>query len=167
MSFLDDSSIPLPDTSPGPSVDVDLAKVKPMYDRIVVRRVEAISKTKGGIIIPETAKEKPIEGVVIAVGQGRYIAGSPELRPLVLKPGDLVLFPREAGNEVLLNDIEHLIMREDEVLSVVVRVKRDPHIELMSKLARLTDKEAEAALEALQPILDGVPTRKTNHLSPG
>lgn len=163
---IDDYGLPIPDRTPGPSVSAELAKVRPMYDRIVVRRVAALSRTKGGIIIPETAKEKPIEGIVVAVGHGRWVAGLPDLKPLVLQPGDVILFAKTAGHEVILNEVEHVIMREDEVLTVISRVVRDPVTELMSKIVRLTDKEAEAALVKLASILDAVPTRKTSHLEP-
>lgn len=141
-----------------------VSRVKPLYDRIVVRRVAAESRTKGGIIIPETAKEKPIEGIVVAVGQGRYIQGSPDLKPLVIKEGDHVLFSKVAGTEVIINEVEHLILREDEILSVVVRLKSDPILDLMNKVARMTDREAEAALKAISELLEAIPERKDHNL---
>lgn len=93
-------------------------KVRPLQDRIVVKRIEEESKTKGGIIIPDSAKEKPVEGEVIAVGSGKF-NDKGELRALDVKKGDRVLFGRYAGNEIKIDGIEHLILREDEILGVV------------------------------------------------
>jgi chaperonin GroES len=92
--------------------------LKPLHDRIVVQRVEEEEKTSGGIIIPDTAKEKPQEGKVIAVGQGK-LTDSGALTPLTVKAGDRILFSKYAGTEVKIEGVEHLIMREDDVLAIV------------------------------------------------
>ncbi len=92
-------------------------KIRPLQDRIVVRRLEGEEKTKGGIIIPDTAKEKPIEGKVVAVGNGR-VQKDGKVRPLEVKVGDTVLFGKYTGTEVRLDDVEHVILREDDVLAV-------------------------------------------------
>ena len=136
----------------------DVAKVKPMYDRIMVRRINALSRTKGGIIIPETAKEKPIEGIVVAVGHGKYVQGCSGLQPLVIKEGDRILFGKTSGTEVIVNEVEMLILREDEVLSIVLKVEDDPQVELMSFVTRLTDRESEAALLFVKQLTAGTTT---------
>jgi len=93
-------------------------KFRPLHDRVVVRRIEADQKTKGGIIIPDTAKEKPSEGEVIAVGPGgRDEAG--KLIPIDLKPGDRVLFGKWSGTEVKIDGEDLLIMKESDVMGVV------------------------------------------------
>ncbi|MEE9291659.1 MAG: co-chaperone GroES [Acidobacteriota bacterium] len=93
-------------------------KVKPLYDRILVRRVEAEEKVKGGIIIPDTAKEKPLEGKVVAVGAGRLDDDGKRIK-LEVKAGDRVLIGKYAGTEIRIEDKEHVIVREDEVLGVI------------------------------------------------
>jgi chaperonin GroES len=93
-------------------------KVRPLHDRLLVRRVEEEEKTKGGLIIPDTAKEKPQEGKVIAVGKGR-VAEDGKLRPLDVHKGDRVLFTKYAGSEIEVGGDEHLIIREDDVLAVL------------------------------------------------
>ncbi len=93
-------------------------KVRPLQDRIMVKRIEEEEKTKGGIIIPDTAKEKPIQGEVVAVGQGKR-DDSGNLIPLEVKVGDRVLFGKYAGTEVKINGEEHLIMREDDILGII------------------------------------------------
>jgi chaperonin GroES len=93
-------------------------KIRPLQDRVIVRRVEEEEKTKGGIIIPDTAKEKPIEGEVIAVGKGK-IADDGKLIKLDVKAGDRVLFSKYAGTEVKIDGEEHLIMREDDILGII------------------------------------------------
>ena len=92
-------------------------KIRPLQDRLIVKRVKEDEKTKGGIIIPDTAKEKPIEGEVIAVGNGKIQDG--KVQPLEVKKGDRVLFGKYAGTEVKLDGEEHLILREDDVLGVL------------------------------------------------
>jgi chaperonin GroES len=93
-------------------------KVRPLQDRILVRRVAEEEKTKGGIIIPDTAKEKPAEGEVIAVGNGKTNEKG-ELRPLVVKKGDRVLFGKYTGSDIKIDGVDHLILREDDVLGVI------------------------------------------------
>ena len=91
---------------------------RPLHDRILVRRIEAAEKTAGGIIIPDTAKEKPQEGEIIAVGPGARDE-SGKLTPLDVKVGDRILFGKWSGTEIKLNGEEHLIMREDDILGIV------------------------------------------------
>ncbi len=93
-------------------------KIRPLQDRIIVKRMEEEEKTAGGIIIPDTAKEKPQEGKVIAVGKGK-VGEDGKVQPLDVKPGDKVLFGKYAGTEIKLEGEEHLIMREDDLLGVV------------------------------------------------
>ena len=93
-------------------------KVRPLQDRLLVKRIEEEEKTKGGIIIPDTAKEKPQEGRVMAVGPGT-IADDGKLVPLSLAKGDRILFSKYAGTEIELDGEEHLIVREDDVLAVL------------------------------------------------
>ena len=93
-------------------------KVRPLQDRVLIRRVAEEEKTKGGIIIPDTAKEKPAEGEVIAVGSGKA-DDKGTLRPLQVKKGDRVLFGKYSGNEIKIDGIDHLILREDDILGVL------------------------------------------------
>jgi chaperonin GroES len=93
-------------------------KVRPLQDRILVRRVAEEEKTKGGIIIPDSAKEKPAEGEVIAVGSGK-VDEKGKLRPLAVKKGDRILFGKYSGNEIKIDNVDHLILREDDVLGVL------------------------------------------------
>ena len=93
-------------------------KIRPLQDRIIVRRVDEEETTKGGIIIPDSAKEKPQEGKVIAVGKGK-INEDGKLQPLDVKKGDKVLFSKYSGTEINIKGVEHLIIREDDVLGVV------------------------------------------------
>ncbi|MBW2221582.1 MAG: co-chaperone GroES [Deltaproteobacteria bacterium] len=93
-------------------------KIRPLQDRIIVKRIEEEEKTKGGIIIPETAKEKPMEGEVVAVGSGKILENGTK-QSLEVKAGDRVLFGKYAGTEVKIEDVEHLIMREDDILGVI------------------------------------------------
>ncbi len=95
-------------------------KVRPLGDRLVVRRVEEEEKTKGGIIIPDSAKERPLEGEVIAVGSGKRLEDGKTVA-LDVKAGDRILFGKYSGTEIKLEGIEHLILREDEVLGVIVK----------------------------------------------
>ncbi|HSD09548.1 MAG TPA: co-chaperone GroES [Candidatus Binatia bacterium] len=92
-------------------------RVKPLHDRIIVKRLEEDEKSKGGIIIPDTAKEKPQQGKVIAVGPGKREDG--KVLPLDVKAGDRVLFGKYSGTEFKLDGEEHLILREDDVLGVI------------------------------------------------
>jgi chaperonin GroES len=93
-------------------------KVKPLHDRVIVKRTEGEEKTKGGIIIPDTAKEKPIEGKVVAVGNGKILENGKTL-PMQVKPGDKVLFGKYAGNEIKIDGEEHVIMREDDIIAIL------------------------------------------------
>ena len=93
-------------------------KIKPLQDRILVKRVEEESRTKGGLIIPDSAKEKPAEGVVIAVGEGK-LGDDGKRMPLTVKVDDRVLFAKYAGTEIKINDEEHLVMREDDILGII------------------------------------------------
>src|SRR5262249_25950046 len=94
-----------------------MAKLTPLHDRVLVRRVAEAETARGGIIIPDTAKEKPQEGVVVAVGKGKREKG--ELHALDVKEGDRVLFGKYSGNEVRIDDEELIIMREEEILGVL------------------------------------------------
>jgi chaperonin GroES len=93
-------------------------KIRPLQDRILVKRIEEEETTKGGIIIPDTAKEKPQEGKIVAVGKGK-VAEDGKVTPLDVKKGDKILFSKYAGTEVNIEGEEHLIIREDDVLGVV------------------------------------------------
>ena len=90
-------------------------KFRPLHDRVVVKRIDAEEKTKGGIIIPDTAKEKPQEGEVVAVGAGKIEKG--ERIPLDVKVGDRILFGKYSGSEIKVDDEEYLILREEEILA--------------------------------------------------
>jgi chaperonin GroES len=92
--------------------------IRPLHDRVLVKRVQEEEKTKGGIIIPDSAKEKPIEGKIIAVGNGKLLEDG-SVRKLEVKKGDRVLFGKYSGTEVKIDGEEHLIMREDDILGVV------------------------------------------------
>ena len=89
-----------------------MSKFRPLHDRLLVKRVQAEEKSKGGIIIPDSAKEKPIEGEVIAVGNGK-------VRSLEVKPGNRILFGKYTGTEIKVDGVEHVILREDEVLGIL------------------------------------------------
>ena len=94
-------------------------KIRPLQDRVIVRRLEdSVEKTKGGIIIPDTAKEKPQHGKIIAVGKGK-VNDDGKLTPLDVKVGDKILFGKYSGSEIKLDGEEHLIMREEDILGVV------------------------------------------------
>jgi len=93
-------------------------KIRPLHDRVIVKRMEGEEKTKGGIIIPDTAKEKPVEGKVIAVGSGKVLEDGKKV-PLQVKEGDRILFGKYSGTEVKIDGGEHLIMREDDIIAIV------------------------------------------------
>jgi len=93
-------------------------KVKPLHDRVIVKRVEEEEKTKGGIIIPDTAKEKPVEGKIVAVGDGK-VQEDGKKTPLEVKKGDRVLFGKYAGTEIQIDGEEHLIMKEDDIIAII------------------------------------------------
>ncbi len=93
-------------------------KVKPLQDRVIVKRIEEDETTKGGIIIPDTAKEKPIEGKVVAVGGGKLL-DTGKKQPLEVKNGDKILFGKYAGTDIQIEGEEHLIMREDDIIAII------------------------------------------------
>ncbi|MEG1610163.1 MAG: co-chaperone GroES [Bilophila sp.] len=92
--------------------------LKPLNDRVLVKRLESEEKTAGGLYIPDTAKEKPSRGEIVAAGPGKH-AEDGKLVPMAVKTGDLVLFNKYAGTEVKLDGIEHLVMREDDILAII------------------------------------------------
>jgi len=93
-------------------------KVRPLQDRVIVKRIAEEEKTRGGIIIPDTAKEKPGEGEVVAVGSGKA-DDKGKIRPLDVKKGDRVLFGKYSGSEIKVDGVDHIILREDEILGVL------------------------------------------------
>jgi chaperonin GroES len=93
-------------------------KIKPLYDRILVKRLEEQSKTAGGLYIPDSAKEKPLEALVVAVGAGK-VQENGSLRKLEVKAGDKILFSKYSGSDIKIDGTEHLILREDDVLAVL------------------------------------------------
>ncbi len=93
-------------------------KIRPLQDRVIVERIEEEERTKGGIIIPDTAKEKPQEGKIIAVGKGK-VSDDGKVLPLSVKAGDRILFGKYSGTEIKLNGNEYLIMREEDILGIV------------------------------------------------
>jgi chaperonin GroES len=93
-------------------------KIRPLYDRILVKRIEEQNKTAGGLFIPDTAKEKPQEALIVAVGNGKVLEDG-TLRKLEVKAGDKVLFSKYSGNEIKIDGTEHLILREDDILAVI------------------------------------------------
>ena len=93
-------------------------KIRPLSDRIVLKRIEQESKTKGGLFIPDTAKEKPVEGLVVAVGNGKVLKNG-KIRTPAVKEGDRVLFGKYSGTEVKLDGVEHVIVNEDDVLGIM------------------------------------------------
>ena len=93
-------------------------KIKPLHDRVIVSRIEEQETTKGGIIIPDTAKEKPAEGKIVAVGDGKTLENG-EKQALAVKVGDRVLFGKYAGTDINIEGEEHLIMREEDIIAIV------------------------------------------------
>ncbi|HEX3694227.1 MAG TPA: co-chaperone GroES [Polyangia bacterium] len=93
-------------------------KIRPLYDRILVKRIEEQAKTAGGLFIPDTAKEKPMEAVIVAVGNGK-IQEDGSLRKLEVKAGEKILFSKYSGNEIKIDGTDHLILREDDILAVI------------------------------------------------
>ncbi|EGB16421.1 Chaperonin Cpn10 [Pseudodesulfovibrio mercurii] len=93
-------------------------KLKPLNDRVLVKRLETEEKTAGGIYIPDSAKEKPMKGEVVAVGPGKLDEDGKRVKPTV-KTGDIVLFAKYAGSEISIDGEEHLVMREDDILAIV------------------------------------------------
>lgn len=95
-----------------------MTTVRPLQDRVLIKRIAEEEKTKGGIIIPDTAKEKPQEGVVVAVGTGRLLENG-KIFPLHVKKGDRILFGKYSGTEIKIDGFEHLILKEDDILGTV------------------------------------------------
>ena len=93
--------------------------IQPLHDRVIVKRIEEEEKTKGGIIIPDTAKEKPQEGMITAVGSGRIEGEGKKKIPLDVKKGDRVLFSKYAGSEITIAGEEHLIMKEEDIIAII------------------------------------------------
>lgn len=93
-------------------------KVKPLYDRVLIKRTEVKEEQRGGIIIPDSAKEKPMEGKIVSVGAGR-VQKDGSIQKLSVKKGDTILFGKYAGTEIKINDVEHVILKEDEILGIV------------------------------------------------
>src|SRR5690606_21875326 len=100
------------------SKNMSKVKFRPLHDRVLVRRIEASAKTAGGIIIPDTAKEKPMEGEVVAVGTG-HVNDNGEVRPLDVKAGDKIIFSKWAGTEVNLNGEDLMVMKESDIIGIV------------------------------------------------
>jgi chaperonin GroES len=98
--------------------EMEPMNIRPLHDRIIVKRLQEEEKTAGGLYIPDTAKEKPVEGKIIAVGTGKLLEDGTVRKPEV-KPGDKVLFAKYSGSEVKIDGEEHLILREDDLLAVV------------------------------------------------
>lgn len=95
-----------------------MMKIRPLQDRILVKRLSEEEVTKGGIIIPDTAKEKPMEGKVVAVGKGKVLEDG-KIQPLDVKVGDRILFAKYSGSDIKIEGEEHLILREDEILGII------------------------------------------------
>ena len=93
-------------------------KLRPLHDRVIVKRLEEEAKSSGGIIIPDTAKEKPQEGKIIAVGKGKILDNG-KVSPMAVKKGDRILFGKYSGTDIKIDGEEHLIMREDDILAIV------------------------------------------------
>jgi chaperonin GroES len=92
---------------------------RPLYDRILVKRIDATQTTSGGLFIPESAKEKPMEAEVVSVGKGRRLKGNDAYHPVALEAGQRVLFGKYTGDEVKLDGVEHIILREEDVLAII------------------------------------------------
>jgi chaperonin GroES len=97
-------------------------KARPLQDRVILKRIEEAQTVKGGIIIPDTAKEKPMEGEVVSAGPGKMMEDG-KRSPITVKPGDRVLFGKYSGTEITIDDEEYVIMREEEILAVLVKEK--------------------------------------------
>ena len=111
-------------------------KIRPLQDRIVVKRLEGEKQTKGGIIIPDSAKEKPIEGKVVAVGNGKVLKDG-KVRPVDVKVGDTVLFGKYSGTEIKIDGEEHVLLREDDVLAVTASARASTPFRIWRRAARL------------------------------
>lgn len=93
-------------------------QVRPLYDRVLVKRLEETAKSRGGLFLPESAKEKPFEGIVLAVGQGR-VNDAGEIRPLSVKKDDRIMFRKFGGNEIKVDGEELIVLREDDILGII------------------------------------------------
>jgi chaperonin GroES len=93
--------------------------IKPLYDRVLVKRLQVEDKTPGGVVIPDVAREKPLRGVVIDVGSGRTLDDG-KVRPIEVKPGDQVVFGADAGDDIVLDEVDHVILSAEEILAKVV-----------------------------------------------
>lgn len=93
-------------------------KIRPLHDRVIIKRVEEETKSAGGIVIPDTAKEKPVRGKIVAIGKGKLLENG-DIRPLDVQVGNVVLFGKYAGTEVKVNDEELLVLREEDIMGVV------------------------------------------------
>jgi chaperonin GroES len=93
-------------------------KIRPLHDRVVVKRLEEERTSPGGIVIPDSAAEKPIQGEVIAIGNGKLLENG-DVRPLDVKKGDRILFGKYSGNEVKIDGVEYLVLREDDIMGVI------------------------------------------------
>jgi chaperonin GroES len=93
-------------------------KIRPLHDRVIVKRLESETKTAGGIVIPDSAAEKPVQGKIVAVGKGKILEGG-EVRPLDVKVGDKILFGKYSGTEVKVDGEELVVMREEDVMAVI------------------------------------------------
>ena len=93
-------------------------KIRPLHDKVLIKRINEEEKTKGGIIIPDSAKEKPMEGQIVAVGNGKRLEDG-KVVPLQVKAGDRILFAKYAGTEIKIDGVEHMILGEDEILGIV------------------------------------------------
>jgi chaperonin GroES len=116
-----EAPIPTPHGTPDTGVLIgrrQTVKIRPLQDRLIVKRVAEENKTKGGLFIPDTAKEKPLEGHVLAVGNGKVLEDG-KVRPLDIKAGDTILFSKYAGTEIKIDGEDHLILREEDVLGVI------------------------------------------------
>jgi chaperonin GroES len=116
---LNDETVPRLKSVINPLLEVFVMNIRPLYDRIVVKRIEGdVEKTSGGLFIPESAKEKPQEGEVFAVGKGKRLEDG-KVVALDVQKGDRILFGKYSGSEIKLDGIEYLIMREDEILGIL------------------------------------------------
>ncbi len=95
--------------------------IRPLYDRVVVKRIEEATRSRGGLFLPETAQEKPLEGEVVAVGQGKLDEKTGKVRPLAVAVGDRVVFGRYSGTEIKIDGADRLVLREDEIYGVVTK----------------------------------------------
>lgn len=96
-----------------------MSKLRPLHDRVIVKRLDSEEKTKGGIIIPDSAKEKPQEGKIVAIGNGKVLDDGKK-QPMNVKVGEKILFSKYSGSDIKIDGEDHLIMREDDILAVVV-----------------------------------------------